>query len=58
MKKQNIEVRNVHKKLLLFDDELDKLKETGWDYEVIYSDPKKKIYAVKVDIPHEICELL
>ena len=48
----------MHKKLLLFDDELDKLKQTGWDYEILYKDDNKRIFVVKVDIPPEIEEHL
>jgi len=34
--------------LLLFNDELDKLKETGWDYEIIYQDERKKSIWLKL----------
>ena len=44
----------MYEKLLLFDDELDKLKKTGWDYKILYSDDKNRIYIVRVDVPREI----
>ena len=32
----------MRENLLLFNGELDKLKETGWGYEIIYQDERKK----------------
>jgi hypothetical protein len=40
--------------LLLFNDELDKLKETGWDHEITYQDDKKGIYLVKTEVPERV----
>ncbi len=44
----------MNEKLLLFDDELDKLKQTGWKYRVLWQDEKKMIFAVEAKIPEEI----
>ena len=41
-------------KLLLFDDELEKLKQTGWDYQILYKVDEKRIYVVKTNIPDKI----
>ena len=48
----------MKKKVLLFDDELDKLKQTGWDYEMLYGDDDKRIYVVNMEIPKEISKHL
>lgn len=44
----------MKERLLLFDDEINKLKEAGWNYEIIYKDKAKKVFIVKVDVPDDI----
>ena len=48
----------MYETLLLFDNELDKLKQTGWDYELKWVDEDKKIFVVKVDIPQDVMKHL
>jgi hypothetical protein len=42
----------VVRRLLLFNREIDLLKETGWDYSIISA--KEGFYVVAVDIPKEV----
>jgi len=42
----------VVRRLLLFNREIDLLKETGWDYSIISA--KEGFYVVAVDIPQEV----
>ena len=44
----------MRENLLLFNEELDKLKETGWDYEIIYQNERKRIYVVKAEVPEKV----
>lgn len=41
----------IEEKLILFDDEMDKLRATGWEFQILYEDEEKGVYAVRVDIP-------
>ncbi|NIO22374.1 MAG: hypothetical protein GTN76_17025 [Candidatus Aenigmarchaeota archaeon] len=43
-------VIKMFEKLLFFDDELDKLKETGWGYEILCCDNKKIIYNFPIPL--------
>ena len=47
-------VIKMRENLLLFNNELDKLKETGWDYEIIYQNERKRIYVVKAEVPEKV----
>jgi len=51
---KNMAVIKMRENLLLFNDELDRLKETGWDYEIVYQDEKKRIYVVKAEVPEKV----
>jgi hypothetical protein len=42
--------------LLLFDNEMQELKDTGWDYEILFEDKKQGIYSVRADIPESILQ--